>query len=337
MTLDVMNPPCLKLDDYTVGWVCALPKEMAAAKAMLDELHPSLETPSSDHNTYVLGRAASHYVVIACLPKGEIGTISAAAVAVRMSTSFKSIRFGLMVGIGGGVPSHKHDIRLGDIVVGTPANQSGGVVQYDIGKTGKNGHFERMASLDSPPTVLKTALSALEAEHEMEDSKIVEYLRELAVKYPKMSPKYTRQVSLDDVLFEPDYEHVGDYDTCSNCDREREVQRYPRDVSVVHYGLIASGNQVMKHGATRDQISKELGGVLCFEMEAAGLMNNFPCLVIRGICDYADSHKNKRWQEYAAAVAAAYTKELLGIIPVTRVAGTPTVSEVISKPSKSTF
>ncbi|KAL3444390.1 hypothetical protein BJX65DRAFT_310973 [Aspergillus insuetus] len=46
-------------------------------------------------------------------------------------------------------------------------------------------------------------------------------------------------------------------------------------------------------------------------MEAAGLMNTYPCLVIRGICDYADSHKNKAWQGYAAATAAAFAKELL--------------------------
>jgi hypothetical protein len=80
--------------------------------------------------------------------------------------------------------------------------------------------------------------------------------------------------------------------------------------------LIASGNQVIKSGWKRNQISRELGGVLCFEMEAAGLMNEFPCVVIRGICDYADAHKNKEWQEYAAAVAAAYTKELITTLPV---------------------
>ena len=82
----------------------------------------------------------------------------------------------------------------------------------------------------------------------------------------------------------------------------------------IHYGLIASGDQVMRHGATRERLRKELN-VLCFEMEAAGLMDDFPCLVVRGICDYADSHKNKRWQGYAAATAAAYAKELLSVIP----------------------
>ena len=70
----------------------------------------------------------------------------------------------------------------------------------------------------------------------------------------------------------------------------------------------------MKDGLTRDKAAAELK-VLCFEMEAAGLMNDFPCLVIRGICDYSDSHKHKNWQRRAAAVAAAYAKELLCLIP----------------------
>jgi hypothetical protein len=75
----------------------------------------------------------------------------------------------------------------------------------------------------------------------------------------------------------------------------------------------------MKDGVSRDRLSAELGGVLCFEMEAAGLMNEFSCLVIRGICDYADSHKNKTWQPYAAATAASCAKELLLLIAAAQV------------------
>jgi hypothetical protein len=82
----------------------------------------------------------------------------------------------------------------------------------------------------------------------------------------------------------------------------------------------------MRHGATRERLRKELD-VLCFEMEAAGLMDDFPCLVVRGICDYADSHKNKRWQGYAAATAAAYAKELLSVIPGNQLVSTRTAIE----------
>ncbi|EED20813.1 conserved hypothetical protein [Talaromyces stipitatus ATCC 10500] len=81
-----------------------------------------------------------------------------------------------------------------------------------------------------------------------------------------------------------------------------------------HYGTIASGNTLIKDGKTREAIREDTGA-LCFEMEAAGLMADFPCLMIRGICDYADSHKNKQWQGYAALAAAAFTKELLGYVP----------------------
>jgi len=126
-----------------------------------------------------------------------------------------------------------------------------------------------------------------------------------------------------DVLFESTYDHI-EGPTCDQCSRDRAVARAVHEVTV-HYDTIASGNQVIKDGVTRDKISSELGGILCFEMEAAGLMNSFPCLVVRGICDYADSHKNKRWQPYAAATTAACAKELLSVIPSAEVAETSTM------------
>lgn len=79
---------------------------------------------------------------------------------------------------------------------------------------------------------------------------------------------------------------------------------------MIHYGLIASGNRLMQNAEVRDRLANEKD-ILCFEMEAAGIMNRFPCMVVRGICDYSDSHKNKVWQGYAALTAAAYAKDLL--------------------------
>jgi nucleoside phosphorylase len=94
---------------------------------------------------------------------------------------------------------------------------------------------------------------------------------------------------------------------------ERHQREDDEDDPAVHYGVIASANQVVKDARLRDDLARSKG-VLCFEMEAAGMMNQFPCLVVRGICDYSDSHKNKEWQGYAAMTAAAYTKDLLATI-----------------------
>jgi nucleoside phosphorylase len=101
---------------------------------MLDQHHDHLPPFPNDYNTYKLGRIGSHNVVLACLPAGVTGTVSAARVATQMLSSFTRLRFGLMVGIGGGVPCDENDIRLGDVVVSKPTGSSGGVIQYDFGK-----------------------------------------------------------------------------------------------------------------------------------------------------------------------------------------------------------
>ncbi|PLB53253.1 purine and uridine phosphorylase [Aspergillus steynii IBT 23096] len=268
-------------DDYTVGWICALPLEMAAARVMLDNVHTNLPIPSTDHNNYILGDIGPHNIVIACLPNGVYGTTSAAIVASQMQTTFKSIRFSLMVGIGGGVPGGDPDIRLGDVVVSKPIGSLGGVVQYDYGKTTAEGRFIQMGALNKPPQALLTVVARMEAEYMVNGGRLDRYLADMVRNHPQMH----------------DFTH---------------------QLPVIHYGLIASGNQVMKHGLTRDRLAKELG-IICFEMEAAGLMDNFPCLVIRGICDYADSHKNNIWQKYAAATAAAYAKDFLVMTPARQV------------------
>jgi nucleoside phosphorylase len=317
----------LRRNEYTVGWVCALPVELAAAQEMLDEEHHDLERDPTDNdeNLYALGSIGGHNVAIVCLPAGRIGNNPAASVSTQMRATFKAIRFGLMVGIGGGVPSAKPDIRLGDVVVSQPHKVHEGVVQYDVGKTTPSG-FERTGSLNSPPQVLLSAVAKVRANELRRRSQLSTHVSKL-----ERIAKFQRVKAGPDVLFEAAYDHVGGH-TCDQCSVDRHEVRQPRESEgevAVYYGTIASGNQVMRSAAERDRLSAELGGVLCFEMEAAGLMNSFPCLVIRGICDYADSHKNKRWQPYAAATAAAYAKEVLSIIPAAEMAKTHTVEEAI--------
>jgi nucleoside phosphorylase len=150
--------PRFQREAYTVGWVCALPIELAAAQEMLDEEHEDLEQDEKDSNLYSLGLISGHKVVLACLLAGQTGNSSAMAVAVQMKASFKGIRFELMVGIGGGVPSEEADIRLGDVVVSQPVKALGGVVQYDFGKATPSG-FERTGSLNAPPSILLGAVA----------------------------------------------------------------------------------------------------------------------------------------------------------------------------------
>ncbi|KAH0168095.1 Pfs, NACHT and ankyrin domain protein, partial [Aureobasidium melanogenum] len=314
-------------DMYTVGWISALPLELAAATAMLDEEHAiptDFNRSPSDQNNYTFGRMGEHNLVIASLPAGVYGTTSAATTASQMLSSFPNIRIGLMVGIGAGIPKpEEYDIRLGDVVVSQPHGTSGGVVQYDLGKAKADGSFEQKGMLNMPPLALLNALSNLQARHIKLASKISPYVNKMLEQFPLMKkrrpkmPSYMYQGVDHDKLFEPAYLHLGG-PSCTACETGREITRDVRESTdpEIHYGIIASGNTLVKDAVQRDTLAKDTGeDCICFEMEAAGIMNTFPCVVIRGICDYADSHKNDRWQGYAAATAAAYAKELLEVIP----------------------
>ncbi|KAI1012377.1 hypothetical protein LB504_013205, partial [Fusarium proliferatum] len=215
-----------------------------------------------------------------------------------------------------------------------PDGTTGGVVQYDLGKAKANGGWERKGSLDKPPSVLLHALASLQAEHEIGPSKVPDLLAAMLEANPGMRrPKtdFTYQGAANDRLFDSKHDHVGD-SNCDRCDAAWEVERDQRESSdpEIHYGIIASGNKLIKDAATRDSLSGDTGHqCLCVEMEAAGLMDRFPCLVIRGICDYADSHKNDRWQRYAAATAAAFAVELLEYVPTAQLDATQNIAEVI--------
>ncbi|KAL2820415.1 hypothetical protein BJX63DRAFT_418491 [Aspergillus granulosus] len=239
--------PSLAPDDYTA----------AAARVMLEKTH----TPPqqlTDLNAYELGELNGHNIVIAYLPSGVYGTVSAAGV------------FGLMVGIGGGVPSKNNDIRLGDVVVSKPG-----------GKHVHGGQFEQ--------TGIK--LQAQQITGGMEAIQTI--VSEVLERNPDLNEKFSPPEQQTDCLFNSSYHHADKESDCQTCDQEQLVKRQPRG-SMTPY--------VMKDSETRDCLAQE-HGVLCFEMEAAGLMNGLPTLV------------QKQWQGYAALTAAAYTKLLLLAMP----------------------
>ena len=321
----------LPLEDYHIGWICALSTEMAVAMAMLDEDFGIIGNKSpQDANTYSAGRVHGHNVVIACLPAGVDGTTAAATVANNMLRTFTGLRFALMVGIGGGIPDLENgiDIRLGDVVVSQPRGTNGGVIQYDKGKALEGGKFERKGSLNAPPSSLLTALNYLQARHQSEDSSMSTHVAEMIQRKPMLKENgYIFPGVEQDRLYQ-----MLDPQSSHGTVRTRIVDRQTRTGTRphIHYGVIASGNLVVKDASVRDLLRKEYGAI-CVEMEAAGLMNNLPCLVIRGICDYADAHKNDVWHKYAAATAAAYAKELLQFVSAGQTSQEKPIQEILGE------
>jgi nucleoside phosphorylase len=325
--------------DYTVGWICAIEPEHVAAQEFLDEEHEGPECVSEhDNNVYTLGKIGKHNVVVAVLPNGEYGLAAAGNVANDMLHSFPNVRIGLMVGIGGGAPNTDHDIRLGDVVVSCPHNGQGSVFQYDFGKEMQDQGYKYTRLLNEPPTILNAAVAERKTKYRRRGHQLEEAINSILEKNPRLRKEYKRPDSHTDRLYQASHTHprnmnkVNCSDACGN-DSSTLVQRPDRiedkDIPKIHYGVIASGNTLMKNAEERDRLVREKD-VLCFEMEAAGLRKDFPCLVIRGICDYSDSHKTKEWQGYAAMAAAAYTKDLLCQIAPNRVKAERKISDILS-------
>lgn len=290
-------------DAYKVGWISAIPIELAAARATLDEEHgfPQSRQSAQDSNSYILGRLHGLNVVIACLPKNEVGASSAALAARDLLGNFSNVRIGLMVGIGAGLPGWNSDdqgvqgegeeeengyencietdVRLGDVVIGSD-KATGGVVAYNFGKKLGDGSFEVAYSLDQPPRLLRVAIAQMEAEHEHRRSRLEEYMEKMRSNLvPRMRPKWEHPGQARDILFPADYQHPTGVSTCKQCDVRRAIKRHPRfredNAPVIHYGVITTGSEVMRHAPTRNQI-RDRHGAICLDMEAAGLMNNLP-------------------------------------------------------------
>ncbi|KAF5557284.1 ankyrin protein [Fusarium napiforme] len=307
-------------NSYTVGWVCALSTEFTAAQEQFDEEYEPHETPehreANDFNVYSFGKIKGHMVVVAVLPNGQYGTASAATVAKDMIRSFHNIRFGLMVGIRGGAPTKEHDIRLGDVVVSSPTPGQSGIFQHDFGKATKEG-FQHTASHNKPPPLLLAAVAGLKTQYERKGLQIHNKVGTIISNNKRLSAKYGHP-GVPDSLFAASVEHKSDpcHELCVTTPTDlipRTSRQEPLEDVEVHYGTIASGDTLMKDAAKRDEVALK-SNILCFEMEAAGLMDGFRCLVIRGICDYCDSHKNDKWQGYAAMTAAVYAKQILDMI-----------------------
>ncbi|KAE8131477.1 hypothetical protein BDV38DRAFT_275887 [Aspergillus pseudotamarii] len=333
--MDDSNCILLTHDAYTVGWVCVLDSEQDAARALLDELHTPPPTPR-DENSYIVGRMGKHNVVIA-RPTGQ-GKANAADAAVNMTRTFPQIRFGLLVGVGGGATDSpdpyvgRRDIRLGDVVVSKSQGEHGGIFQYDTGKKYPEG-YKIISHLDKPKSALIAAANLLRSNHTFKRGNMEKYVQDTIAKLRDLDMPYFDFPGREhDLLFRAEYRHPDQNEDCNNCDRTQIVDRAPRPRvgPSVHYGLIASADLTIQDPVFRDELRKSKK-VLCFEKEAAGLMDRFPCIAIRGISDYADTHKCKKWQPYAAITAAAYAKDLLAVIQPHEIAEDAAAAKILEQ------
>lgn len=193
---------CLRAENYTVGWICALPLELTAAEAMLEILHKPLPRAPADPNTYTYGSINSHNVVMAVLPLNGYGTANAATVATHMLRSFPNLNMNFMVGVAGGAPSPDlagHDIRLGDLVIGDH------VIQYDLGKSMPGGRFYRTSHASRLPLALRTALAQFRADSSKMTNPIPNLLSEI-IEWHQTPSKFQRP-ELPDLLFNHTYDH----------------------------------------------------------------------------------------------------------------------------------
>ncbi|KAJ4859764.1 tetratricopeptide repeat domain-containing protein [Trichoderma breve] len=317
-----MQRPLVR-EDFEIGIICALQCEYDAVALLFDEFWDEegdlFNKANGDYNAYRTGRVGKHNVVLALLP--HIGKVNAAGAAASFRSSYGALRLVILAGICGGVPfiqSRDVEVLLGDVII------SKSVVQYDFGRQypdrfiRKNMDANNFSKQDKNIHNL-LALFDTRSGRETLEERTAYFLKQLQLHDAKLWGSYQYPGPTEDKLFESKYRHKHHLlpnCTCGGCQekmdpvftRKRLQQGTPR--SIIHIGAIASGDSVMKSGEDRDRIAKE-EGIIAFEMEGAGVWEELPCIIVKGVCDYADCHKNKKWQNFAAAVAASASKAIL--------------------------
>ncbi|CAI7644535.1 unnamed protein product [Penicillium palitans] len=320
-----------------IAIICALPLEANAVLCSLDEIWYDVASTygraRNDQNHYAFGRSGRHPVVVVTLP--GMGNVQSASAAASLDMSFVSIQLVLLVGICGAVPygPGNQAIILGDV------NVSEVLVRLDFGRQYPTGFKRKDTILDGPGKPNEQILGLIQhwksqVMAQQLHARTMQHLIGL-MQDPRIGTEYPTS---PDQLFSAEYIHRH-HTGCLECSFAESVCATALNTSCeelgcnqcmliprarrsghndqgspnqrIHFGTIGTADTVMKSALHRDQLAAS-EGIIAFEMEGAGVWDKFNCLIIKGVCDYADSHKNKNWQSYAAAVAAAATKEVLG-------------------------
>ncbi|KAI9147072.1 Ankyrin-2 [Paramyrothecium foliicola] len=335
---DSAAPSAPSPDQYQFAILCALEHELQAVLCCRDEIfnRKSIQREAKgDTNSYHLVRMGEHYVVVVMLP--ETGTASASGSVAHLGRTFPKFKLVLMVGIGGGVPHDKAEgpIRLGDVVFGHSRTQHGSILKYESGKEHQGRKFESTGHTNSAPHFALSAVKSLKALIGLEkDTYVSDRINDTIGKLHEQIRSQWQRPALDtDKLYQSSYRHQDPKEPCTKCCEPSRLAREPRqedDGAVrVYSGLVASGEKVIKSATKRDKFAKK--GVSCIETEAAGAANDFACLVIRGISDYCDTHKNDQWHKYAALAAAVVARLFLDKLNPSLVNGQENLQQALAR------
>lgn len=342
----VRRPSCR--GDFEIAIICALPLEYDAVCYVFDEFWDDCGDQygraAGDPNSYTTGRVGQYNVVLALLP--QMGKTNAASATASMRSSYTNLRLALLVGVCGAMPrSPDGEILLGDVVI------SSTVIQFDFGRQYPDAFMRKTTVADNlgrPSKIVRNLLAIFETERNRDwlEERTTFFLQQVQSKVAntRRRGKYDYPGIEKDKLFEAAYRHkhhISPTCICRSCvqcsdpvceeallssctdlgcddrqlvwrERKQPLEQAGCDPAqpVVHIGPVASGDVVMKSAIDRDRISGQTG-VIAFEMEGAGVWDEVPSIVVKGVCDYADCHKHKGWQNYAAATAASVSKAIL--------------------------
>lgn len=334
-------------DEFEIAVICALKREYDAVAFLfdeyLDEEGDVYGRAPGDQNTYMTGRIGKYNVVLVLL--SDMGKVPAASAAANFRSSYRNIHLALLVGICGGVPKDNEgrEILLGDVIVSTQ------IIEYDRVRRFPDKPRRKTELSEShgrANTDIRGFVGTLQTNFQSKrlETRTAHYLTELQGKVN--SAEYEYPGASNDKLFHSTYRHkhhdIGRCAICHKClekshpvcdsaltsscralrcddqylvTRERLTRKADSGTQevqnpVIRFGSIASGDSVMKSGNDRDEIAR-VENIIAFEMEGSGVWDSLPCIIIKGVCDYADSHKNKDWQSFACATAASAMKAIL--------------------------
>ncbi|UKZ74528.1 hypothetical protein TrVFT333_002198 [Trichoderma virens FT-333] len=307
-SLDLTMPPPtqdIRRDEYTVGWICALPVEFSAAVAMLDESHQCLEQDNNGGNEYAFGRIGQHNVVIATLPGDLADPIAEKAVIRQMKSAFPALRLVLQIGVGAGTSGAQANIQLGDVLASRSNKSYNEALRYDNGKSTLRG-YKRDTSLDAPPQFLLDPIMKLNEPGKRSSS--------TPTPGRNLPSNLYHSDHSDSVLFEAHCNHIETVGGLQ-CDFR------------MYEGMTGFNNLVMEDITAQSDI-------FYFEMESSGIATSFFCLVMRAIYDYSDSISCKKRQPCKWGIASLFAKELLSIISRDELAEINSVGEFAKATAK---